>query len=54
MKILTCPINGPRNISEFVWGGELKSMPDPATRSFTVRETRTSVGRASAAIRAPM
>jgi sarcosine oxidase subunit delta len=31
MKILTCPINGPRNISEFVWGGEVKAMPDPAT-----------------------
>jgi sarcosine oxidase, subunit delta len=31
MKILTCPVNGPRNISEFVWGGEVKDMPDPAT-----------------------
>ena len=31
MKILTCPLNGPRNISEFVWGGEVKAMPDPAT-----------------------
>jgi sarcosine oxidase subunit delta len=30
MKILTCPLNGPRNISEFVWGGEVKAMPDPA------------------------
>ncbi len=28
MKVLTCPINGPRNISEFVWGGEVKPMPD--------------------------
>jgi sarcosine oxidase, subunit delta len=33
MKILTCPLNGPRNISEFVWGGEVKAMPDPATCS---------------------
>ena len=28
MKILNCPLNGPRNISEFVWGGEVKEMPD--------------------------
>lgn len=33
MKILTCPINGPRNISEFVWGGPVKAAPDPATCS---------------------
>lgn len=31
MKILKCPLNGPRNISEFVWGGEVKPMPNPAT-----------------------
>jgi sarcosine oxidase, subunit delta len=31
MKILNCPLNGPRNISEFVWGGEVKAMPDPAS-----------------------
>ena len=31
MKIMNCPLNGPRNISEFVWGGEVKAMPDPAT-----------------------
>jgi sarcosine oxidase subunit delta len=30
MKIMNCPLNGPRNISEFVWGGEVKDMPDPA------------------------
>ena len=24
MKILNCPLNGPRNISEFVWGGEVR------------------------------
>lgn len=30
MKIMPCPLNGPRNIREFVYGGELKSMPDIA------------------------
>lgn len=29
MKILTCPLNGPRNITEFVYGGEVIDMPDP-------------------------
>ncbi|MGH1431436.1 MAG: sarcosine oxidase subunit delta [Neptuniibacter sp.] len=29
MKIMTCPLNGPRNISEFVHGGEVREMPDP-------------------------
>jgi sarcosine oxidase subunit delta len=29
MKIMTCPINGPRLISEFAYAGELKEMPDP-------------------------
>lgn len=33
MKILTCPLNGPRNISEFVYGGQVKRMPDTATAS---------------------
>jgi sarcosine oxidase subunit delta len=33
MKIMTCPLNGPRNISEFAWGGEVKAMPDPLTCS---------------------
>ncbi len=33
MKIMHCPLNGPRNISEFTYGGELKTMPDPATCS---------------------
>lgn len=28
MKLMTCPLNGPRNISEFVYGGEVKEMPD--------------------------
>lgn len=29
MKIMPCPLNGPRNISEFVCGGEVRTMPDP-------------------------
>jgi sarcosine oxidase, subunit delta len=29
MKIMTCPLNGPRNISEFVWLGDVKDMPNP-------------------------
>lgn len=33
MKILNCPLNGPRNISEFVWGGEVRAAPDPAASS---------------------
>jgi sarcosine oxidase, subunit delta len=31
MKTMNCPLNGPRNISEFAWGGEVKPMPDPAS-----------------------
>lgn len=31
MKIMTCPLNGPRNIQEFVCLGEVKDMPDPAS-----------------------
>lgn len=33
MKIMNCPLNGPRNISEFVYGGEVKQMPDHKTCS---------------------
>ncbi|MDO6593693.1 MULTISPECIES: sarcosine oxidase subunit delta [Neptuniibacter] len=29
MKMMNCPLNGLRNISEFVHGGEVKEMPDP-------------------------
>jgi sarcosine oxidase subunit delta len=30
VKIMTCPINGPRAISEFAYAGEFRVMPDPA------------------------
>jgi sarcosine oxidase subunit delta len=33
MKIMTCPVNGARAISEFACGGEIRPMPDPATCS---------------------
>jgi len=33
MKLMTCPINGRRAISEFVCGGELREMPDPGKAS---------------------
>lgn len=33
MKVINCPLNGPRNVSEFVYGGEVKQMPDPASCS---------------------
>lgn len=29
VKILRCPLNGPRPVSEFVYGGEVRVMPDP-------------------------
>jgi sarcosine oxidase, subunit delta len=29
MKMMICPVNGARPISEFVCGGELRPMPDP-------------------------
>lgn len=27
MKIMHCPLNGPRNIQEFVYGGEVQNTP---------------------------
>jgi len=33
MKLMTCPVNGVRALSEFAYGGELREMPDPATAS---------------------
>ena len=31
MKILVCPLNGPRPVSEFAYGGEVRVSPDPNT-----------------------
>ncbi len=31
MKIMPCPLNGPRNISEFSCFGEVADMPEPTT-----------------------
>ena len=31
MKNLTCPVNGPRPLQEFQFGGELRPMPDPSS-----------------------
>ena len=31
MKIIRCPLNGPRPLLEFVCGGEVRAMPDPQT-----------------------
>jgi sarcosine oxidase subunit delta len=31
MKIMHCPVNGPRNVSEFFCGGEVRDMPDPVS-----------------------
>lgn len=28
MKLMPCPLNGPRNIQEFVCAGEVRAMPD--------------------------
>ena len=33
MKILVCPLNGPRPVSEFAYGGEVRRSPDPDTCS---------------------
>jgi len=31
MKLIPCPLNGLRPADEFVYGGELRASPDPAT-----------------------
>lgn len=33
MMVLSCPWCGPRNVTEFRYGGENRSRPDPATAS---------------------
>jgi sarcosine oxidase, subunit delta len=30
VKIMTCPVNGPRVVTEFFYWGEVREMPDPA------------------------
>lgn len=30
MKLMNCPLNGPRNISEFICFGEISEMPNPS------------------------
>jgi sarcosine oxidase subunit delta len=35
MKIMNCPLNGPRNIAEFACGGEVRAMPDTEACSDT-------------------
>jgi sarcosine oxidase subunit delta len=31
MKLLTCPMNGSRPLSEFIFGGEIRNAPDQNT-----------------------
>ena len=50
MKIMTCPLNGPRNIAEFAYGGELRSLPadddDVAWATYVwCRDNRAGVAR---------
>ena len=33
MKLLNCPMNGVRPLSEFLFGGEFREMPNPDTSS---------------------
>jgi len=33
MKLIACPINGLRPAQEFLYGGEVREMPDPSTCS---------------------
>src|SRR5580698_11173927 len=33
MKVMTCPLNGPRPVAEFAYGGEVRQSPDPDTCS---------------------
>lgn len=33
MKIMNCPVNGPRAVTEFAYWGALRDVPDPASAS---------------------
>ena len=35
MKIIHCPINGPRPLQEFYFGGQFRSLPDSAEESMS-------------------
>ncbi|MDR0563945.1 MAG: sarcosine oxidase subunit delta [Azoarcus sp.] len=35
MKLMPCPLNGLRNITEFTYGGEVTGMPNPNTATDT-------------------
>lgn len=38
MKIMPCPLNGKRNISEFSYGGEVKTRPLPGAGAVMVAD----------------
>ncbi len=38
MKIMICPLNGPRNISEFSYGGEVRDRPAPGADAAAVAD----------------
>jgi sarcosine oxidase, subunit delta len=38
MKVMVCPLNGPRNISEFSYGGEVKQRPAPGATQDAVAD----------------
>ncbi len=38
MKIMICPLNGPRNISEFSYGGEVRECPAPGASAATLAD----------------
>jgi len=35
MKLMPCPVNGVRPVSEFAYAGEVRAMPDPEAASDT-------------------
>lgn len=35
MKVMCCPLNGPRNINEFIYGGEVEPIINPDTLTDT-------------------
>ena len=47
VKLIRCPLNGPRPLLEFVCGGEVRAMPDPQTCSAMRSGPRYLFNRAS-------